>query len=249
MSLVCVTGATSGIGRATAGRFLREGWNVIAAGRRGERLDELTAAHPGKVYPLILDVRDRSAVTAAFSDLPAVFRDIDVLVNNAGLALGLDPAQTASLDDWDVMVDTNVKGLMYCARAVLPGMIARGWGHVVNIGSIAGSYAYPCGNVYGGTKAFSLQFSRGLRCDLHGTGVRVTDIEPGLLETEFSKIRFKGDETRADQLYAGTDPLRPEDMADIIWWVATQPKHVNITQVEVMPTSQTLGGTRVHYAG
>ncbi len=246
MSLVFITGATSGIGRASAERFAREGWRVIAAGRRTERLQALAATHPG-ILPLPLDVRDREAVNAAFADLPEEFRDIDILVNNAGLALGLESAQDASLDDWDTMVDTNIKGLMYCARAVLPGMIARKTGHVINIGSIAGIYAYPGGNVYCATKAFSLQFSRALRCDTHGTGVRVTDIEPGLLETEFSLIRFKGDAERSDRLYSGADPLRPEDIADIIWWVATQPGHVNITQVEVMPTSQTLGGTRVSY--
>lgn len=247
MGIVCITGASSGIGRATAERFLREGWNVIAAARRVERLEALATAHPGRVRVLPLDVRSREAVVEAFGEVPEDWRDIDALINSAGLAAGLDPAQSASLDDWDAMVDTNVKGLMYCSHAVLPGMIARGRGHVVNIGSVAGAYAYPSGNVYGGTKAFSLQFSRGLRCDLHGTGVRVTDIEPGLLETEFSIVRFKGDTERAGKLYAGADPLLPENIADIIWWIVSQPAHVNITQVEVMPTSQSLGPTRVHY--
>lgn len=200
----------------------------------------LRTSSPGRVIEtLALDVRDRDCVLTAFGALEERYSASDteplvVLVNSAGLALGLEPAQECSLEDWETMVDTNVKGLMFCTRALLPGMVRRGFGHVVNIGSIAGSYAYPGGNVYGASKSFVLQFSRGLRCDLHGTGVRVTNIEPGLLETEFSSVRFKGDEERAASVYRGTKPLTASDIADIIWWVVATPAHVDITQVEVM---------------
>ena len=189
--------------------------------------------------------RDKAAVEHVFSEAKERFGAPDVLVNNAGLALGLEPAQACSLDDWDTMVDTNIKGLLYCTRAALPGMVERHSGHVVNLGSIAGTYAYPGSNVYGASKGFVLQFSRGLRCDLHGTGVRVTDVEPGLLESEFSNVRFKGDESRFDTLYENAYPLRPEDIADTIWWVVSRPAHVNVSQVEVMPTTQSLASARV----
>ncbi len=241
MPVVCVTGATSGIGRATVERFVKEGWEAVALGRREERLAALAAEHPGRIRTARLDVRHRDEVEQVFKAMG----DIDVLVNNAGLALGLEPAQECSLDDWDTMVDTNIKGLLYCTRAALPGMVARKAGHVVNLGSIAGTYAYPGSNVYGASKGFVLQFSRGLRCDLHGTGVRVTDIEPGLLESEFSDVRFKGDESRFENLYKNAHPLRPEDVADTIWWVTTRPAHVNVSQVEIMPTTQSLASARV----
>lgn len=178
MPVAYITGATSGIGRATAERFIEEGWTVVAMARREERLQELQDAHPGSVHCFKLDVRDKAAVEHVFSEAKERFGAPDVLVNNAGLALGLEPAQACSLDDWDTMVDTNIKGLLYCTRAALPGMVERHSGHVVNLGSIAGTYAYPGSNVYGASKGFVLQFSRGLRCDLHGTGVRVTDVEP-----------------------------------------------------------------------
>ena len=241
MPVVCVTGATSGIGRATVERFVKEGWEAVALGRREERLAALAAKHPDRIRTARLDVRHRDEVEQVFKAMG----DIDVLVNNAGLALGLEPAQECSLDDWDTMVDTNIKGLLYCTRAALPGMVARKAGHVVNLGSIAGTYAYPGSNVYGASKGFVLQFSRGLRCDLHGTGVRVTDIEPGLLESEFSDVRFKGDESRFENLYKNAHPLRPEDVADAIWWVTTRPAHVNVSQVEIMPTTQSLASARV----
>ncbi|HIW78738.1 MAG TPA: SDR family NAD(P)-dependent oxidoreductase [Candidatus Bilophila faecipullorum] len=241
MPVVCVTGATSGIGRATVERFVKEGWEAVALGRREERLAALAAEHPDRIRTARLDVRHRDEVEQVFKAMG----DIDVLVNNAGLALGLEPAQECSLDDWDTMVDTNIKGLLYCTRAALPGMVARKAGHVVNLGSIAGTYAYPGSNVYGASKGFVLQFSRGLRCDLHGTGVRVTDIEPGLLESEFSDVRFKGDESRFENLYKNAHPLRPEDVADAIWWVTTRPAHVNVSQVEIMPTTQSLASARV----
>lgn len=241
MPVVCVTGATSGIGRATVERFVKEGWEAVATGRRADRLEALAAEHPGRVRTVRLDVRDGEEVKRAFEGMGT----LDVLVNNAGLALGLEPAQECSLEDWDTMVDTNIKGLLYCTRAALPGMVARKSGHVVNLGSIAGTYAYPGSNVYGASKGFVLQFSRGLRCDLHGTGVRVTDIEPGLLQSEFSDVRFKGDESRFEGLYKNAHPLRPEDVADAIWWVVSRPAHVNVSQVEIMPTTQSLASARV----
>ena len=245
MPVAYITGATSGIGRATAERFIEEGWTVVAMARREERLQELKDAHPDNVHCFKLDVRDKAAVEHVFAEAKERFGAPDVLVNNAGLALGLEPAQACSLDDWDTMVDTNIKGLLYCTRAALPGMVERHSGHVVNLGSIAGTYAYPGSNVYGASKGFVLQFSRGLRCDLHGTGVRVTDIEPGLLESEFSNVRFKGDESRFDTLCENAHPLRPEDIADTIWWVVSRPAHVNVSQVEVMPTTQSLASARV----
>ncbi|CAM3241288.1 SDR family NAD(P)-dependent oxidoreductase [Corallococcus sp. ZKHCc1 1396] len=239
---VLVTGATAGVGLAVARRFVKEGARVIATGRRGERLDALKAELGERLLPVTLDVTDRAAVERTFASLPADFAQVDVLVNNAGLALGLDPAQTARLEDWDVMVDTNVKGLLYCTRAALTGMVARDRGHVINIGSIAGEFPYPGGNVYGATKAFVHQFSLNLRADLHGTAVRVTDIEPGLLGgTEFSNVRFKGDDARAASLYANTQPLTPEDIADTVHWVASRPAHVNINVISMMPVAQAFG--------
>jgi 3-hydroxy acid dehydrogenase/malonic semialdehyde reductase len=248
--ILLVTGATAGFGRAIARRFAQDGARVIAAGRRAERLaslqEELGAE---KVLPLELDVRDRAAVEKAIEGLPAEWAAIDLLVNNAGLARGLAPAQSSSLDDWDAMVDTNVKGVMYLTRAVLPGMIERGRGHVVNIGSTAGEWPYPGGNVYGATKAFVRHFSLNLRADLHGTPVRVTDIEPGLVGgTEFSNVRF-GDDAKAAAVYEGADALTPEDIADAVHWVATRPARVNVNTLQVMPVAQSFGPLRVHKPG
>ena len=239
---VLVTGATAGVGLAVARRFVKEGARVIATGRRGERLDALKAELGDRLLPVTLDVTDREAVQKAFESLPADFAQVDVLVNNAGLALGLDPAQAARLDDWDVMVDTNVKGLLYCTRAALPGMVARDRGHVINLGSVAAEFPYPGGNVYGATKAFVHQFSLNLRADLHGTSVRVTDIEPGIVGgTEFSNVRFRGDDARAASLYANMQPLTPEDIADTVHWVASRPAHVNINVISMMPVAQSFG--------
>jgi len=239
---VLVTGATSGFGAATARRFARDGAHVVAAARRAERLDELHAELGERLFPLVLDVRDRAAVARAVETLPATFAEIDLLVNNAGLALGLEPAQEASLDDWDAMVDTNVRGLMYVTRAVLPGMVQRNRGHVVNLGSTAAEFPYPGGNVYGATKAFVYQFSLNLRADLLGTSVRVTDIEPGLCGgTEFSVIRFKGDVRKAADVYAGVTALSADDIADAIHWVATRPAHVNVNTLQLMPVAQAFG--------
>jgi 3-hydroxy acid dehydrogenase/malonic semialdehyde reductase len=203
-----------------------------------------------RLLPVTLDITDREAVEQAVRSLPAAFAEVDVLVNNAGLALGLDLAQSAHVEDWDTMVDTNVKGLLYCTHAVLPGMVARNRGHIVNMGSIAAEFPYPGGNVYGATKAFVHQFSLNLRADLHGTAVRVTDIEPGLVGgTEFSNVRFKGDEARAASLYANTQPLTPEDIADAVHWVTTRPAHVNINIMSLMPVAQSFGPLLVKRQG
>lgn len=246
--IVLVTGASSGFGAAIARRFAADDHQIIAVGRRRERLDEL-AAELGKerVHTLVLDVRDRAAGAAAIDGLPKAFAEVDVLVNNAGLALGLEPAQNADLDAWEEMVDTNVKGLMYMTRAILPGMVARNRGHVINMGSIAASYAYPGGNVYGASKAFVRQFSLNLRADLFGTKIRVTDVEPGLVGgTEFSAVRFKGDSERVAKMYQGADALTPEDVAEAVHWVANLPARVNINTIEMMPVTQSFGPLLVH---
>jgi 3-hydroxy acid dehydrogenase/malonic semialdehyde reductase len=237
--IVLVTGATAGFGAAIARRFAGDGARVVAAGRRLDHPAPLQADFGAAIYALALDIRDRAAVTAAIDALPPDFAAIDLLVNNAGLALGLGPAYEAQLDDWDTMVDTNVKGLLYVTHAVLPGMVARNRGHIVNLGSTAAQFPYPGGNVYGATKAFVYQLSLNLRADLLGTAVRVTDVEPGLVGgTDFSTIRFKGDRAKADALYEGTTPLSPEDIADTVHWVATRPAHVNINSVQLMPVCQ-----------
>jgi 3-hydroxy acid dehydrogenase / malonic semialdehyde reductase len=238
-----ITGASSGFGAAIARRYARAGVRVVATARRQERLAEL-ADEFGEdlIFGSVLDVRDRTAIERLVSSLPPAFAELDVLVNNAGLALGLEPAQEADLEKWQQMIDTNCTGLVYVTRAVLPGMVTRRRGHVVNIGSIAGTYPYPGGNVYGGTKAFVHQFSLGLRADLHGTRVRVTCIEPGLVGgSEFSEVRFGGDTERAAAMYAGTDPLTSEDIAAAVEWVTFQPSHVNVNVLELMPVSQSFG--------
>jgi 3-hydroxy acid dehydrogenase/malonic semialdehyde reductase len=236
---VFVTGASTGFGASIARRFAADGARVVVSARRADKLAELAAELGDRVFPLELDVQDRAAVEQAVGRLPAEFAEIDVLVNNAGLAKGLQPAQRADLDDWEQMVDTNCKGVMYCTRAVLPGMVERGRGHVITIGSIAGTYPYPGGNVYGATKAFVHQFSLNLRSDLRGTGVRVTNIEPGMVGgTEFSKVRFDGDQDKADSVYSGTQPLGPEDVAESVHWAASLPAHVNVNTLELMPVVQ-----------
>lgn len=245
--IVFVTGASSGFGAAIARRFARDGARIIAAGRRLGRLDALAAELGPNCLPLVLDVRDRTAVERAVTTLPPEFAEVDVLVNNAGLALGLEPAQRASLDDWDQMVDTNVKGLMYCTRALLPGMVARDRGHIINLGSVAGEFPYPGGNVYGATKAFVYQFTLNLRADLLGTAVRVTDVQPGLCSgSEFSDVRFKGDETKSASVYAGTEPLTAEDIADTVHWVASRPPHFNVNAISLMPVCQAFGPMAIH---
>lgn len=246
--IILVTGATAGFGRVIASRFAGTGARIIAAGRRAERLETLREElGADRVLPLMLDVRDRAAVASAIASLPADWAAIDVCVNNAGLALGLSGAQDADLDDWDAMVDTNIKGLMYVTRAVLPGMVARNQGHIINIGSTAGEFPYPGGNVYGASKAFVRHFSLNLRADLWGTKVRVTDIEPGLVGgTEFSKVRFHGDDAKAAGIYAGAEPLTPGDVAEAVHWCAMLPARVNINTLQMMPVGQAFGPLRVH---
>lgn len=245
-----VTGATAGFGAALARRFVSEGARVVATGRRADRLAELQKELGDRLLPLAFDVGDRKAVERALASLPPAFADVDVLVNNAGGALGLEPAPQANLDDWDAMIDSNIKGLTYCTRLLLPGMVARNRGHIVNIGSVAAEFPYPGGNVYGACKAFVYQFSLNLRADLLGTAVRVTDIEPGLCGgTEFSHVRFHGDDARAAAVYADTQPLLPEDVVDAIHWVLSRPAHVNINVVSLMPVSQAPGPLQVKRGG
>ena len=234
-----VTGATAGFGAAITRRMAADGWRVVAAGRRQDRLDALAAALGDVVLPWRLDVTDREAAAALPGALPDGWREIDLLVNNAGLAIGLGPAQEADLAGWDQMVATNITGVLHVTRALLPGMVARDRGHVVNLGSIAATYPYPGGHVYGATKAFIKQFTLNLKADLVGTRVRVTDIEPGLCGgTEFSTVRFGGDQARADAVYKGTQPITADDIAEAVAWVVGLPGHVNVNRIEIMPTCQ-----------
>lgn len=246
-----VTGATAGFGEATARRFLAHGHKVVAVGRRAERLASLKASLPleqqKKLHTMVVDVCDSAQVDALASALPAEFSKVTVLVNNAGLALGLEPAHKAFLSDWDQMIDTNIKGLVHMSRAFLPGMVERKYGHVINLGSVAANYPYPGGNVYGGTKAFVKQFSLNLRADLIGTPVRVTCIEPGMCAgTEFSNVRFKGDDERAEKVYTGVQALSADDVAETIYWAATLPSHMNINVLEVMPVQQAFNAFNIH---
>lgn len=237
--IVLVTGASSGFGAGIARKFARHGHRVIAAARRTDRLQALAAELGSRLLPVALDVTDKAAIDHMLAGLPADWREIDVLVNNAGLALGLEPAQDAHLADWETMIATNCQGLVWMTRALLPSMVARGGGLVINIGSVAGHYPYPGGNVYGATKAFVEQFTLNLRADLVGTGVRATNLAPGMSGgTEFSNVRFKGDDAAAAKVYQGTQPLTADDVAEAAWWVASLPPHVNINQIEMMPTCQ-----------
>ena len=236
--LVLVTGATSGFGAAMARKFAQNGHKVIATGRRKERLDALAAELGASLLAIEMDVSSKTSIQQALDALPADWRDVDVLINNAGLALGIEPAHKASLEEWDTMIDTNCKGLVTMTRALLPSMVARGSGMIINLGSVAGAYPYPGGNVYGATKAFVDQFTLNLRADLVGTGVRATNIAPGLCGgTEFSNVRLK-DDAAAAKVYEGTVPLTADDIAETAYWIATLPAHVNINYIEMMPTCQ-----------
>jgi serine 3-dehydrogenase len=240
--IVFITGASSGIGESSARAFAALGARVLLCGRRAERIEKLARAleseHKSVVHTFRLDVRDQAAVDRAIAGLPAEWRAIDVLVNNAGLSRGLDKLPHGLLSDWEEMIDTNVKGLLYVTRAVLPGMIERGRGHIINIGSIAGHEVYPAGNVYCASKFAVRALSKGLRLDLNGTPIRVSEVAPGMVETEFSLVRFHGDAERAGKVYQGLTPLAPDDVADAVVWCATRPLHVNISEVVVMPTAQ-----------
>ncbi len=239
MKTILVTGATAGFGAAFARRFIRDGHRVIATGRRVERLQDLAAELGENLLPLTLDVTDKQAIAAFPASLPEAWKQIDVLVNNAGLALGLAPAWEADLEDWDTMIATNITGLVHMTRAILPQMVERNDGIILNIGSVAGVYPYPGGHVYGGTKAFVQQFSLNLRADLVGRNIRVTDIEPGMVGgSEFSLVRFAGDQSRADSVYQGITPLNPDDIAETAAWLISLPKHMNINRIEMMPTCQ-----------
>ncbi len=248
---VLVTGATAGFGEATARRFLAHGHKVIAAGRRIERLESLKASLPAeqqkKLYILALDVCDIAQVDSLAASLPQEFAKLTVLVNNAGLALGLEPAHQTNIADWDQMIDTNIRGLVHMTRAFLPGMVERKCGHVINVGSVAGLYPYPGSNVYGATKAFVKQFSLNLRADLIGTRLRVTCVEPGLSSgTEYSNVRFKGDDAKAEKVYEGVEALSSDDVAEAIFWSATLPAHMNVNALEIMPIQQSFAGTTLY---
>lgn len=243
--VIFITGASSGFGAACAVLLARHGAKVIATARRTERLDALASPHKN-ILPLALDVQDADAVKCAIASLPADFTAVDVLVNNAGLALGMESFEDKQESDIMQMIDTNIKGVMHCTHALLPGMIARGNGHIVNISSIAASYPYPGGNVYGATKAFLTQFTLNLRSDLLGKNIRVTSIEPGMCDTEFSLTRYAGDKEKADEVYKGMTPLSADDIAHTIHWCISQPAHVNINRVEIMPTEQAFSPFAVH---
>ena len=239
-----VTGATAGIGQATVRALVASGWRCVATGRRKERLDKLVEElGADKVHPAVFDVRDTDALDAALAALPEGFREIDLLVNNAGLAQGLSNAQDADLKNWQTMIDTNVTAMVTVTRKLLPGLIERK-GAIIAIGSVAGNYIYPGGNVYAGSKAFANHFTLALRADLHGTGVRVTSIEPGMVETEFTVVRT-GSQEASDKLYAGVNPMTAEDIAMTIRWIAELPPHLNVNRIELMPVNQDFAGFRV----
>ena len=249
--IVLITGASSGFGEGCARRFAQGGYSLILIARRLERLQKLQQqlGGPQKVYIIQLDVRQKKAVQTALAKIPAAFSKISILINNAGLALGLEASQEADLEDWETMIDTNIKGLLYFTRMILPGMVKRQEGHIINIGSVAGNWPYRGGNVYGATKAFVQHFSRNLRSDVLGSNIRVTNIEPGLAETEFSLVRFKGDSKRAKTVYKGTQPLTAADIAEIVFWVCNLPPHININTLEVMPIAQAWGPLEIYREG
>lgn len=244
--LALVTGATAGFGKAIAETLLNKGYKVIVTGRRQERLEEIQQAYPESCYSLAFDICDEEATFKALESLPSEWKDIDILVNNAGLALGADLIPNCSLDDWKKMINTNITGLVTITYAIIPGMLARNSGLIINLGSIAGNYPYPGGNVYGGTKAFVKQFSLNLRADLAGKNIRVSNIEPGLCGgTEFSNVRYHGDDAKANALYADVDYLTAQDIADTVLWIAERPPHMNVNRIELMPEAQASAGLKV----
>jgi serine 3-dehydrogenase len=241
-----ITGATSGFGAASVRRFVKGGWRVVATGRRADRLAKLVdELGKDKVHPAAFDMRKPADIEAAVQALPGAFAGVDLLINNAGLALGTAPAQNASLEQWNQMIETNVTGLATMTHRLLPKLIERK-GAIINISSVAALYPYPGGNVYGGTKAFVSQFSLGLRSDLHGTGVRVTCVEPGMAETEFTLVRTSGNQEASDKLYKGANPMTGEDIAETLYWIATLPPHLNINRIELMPVNQSFSPFQVH---
>ncbi|QIW16021.1 NADP-dependent 3-hydroxy acid dehydrogenase [Pasteurellaceae bacterium RH1A] len=246
MKTALVTGATAGFGRAICQTLIEAGYRVIGTGRRAERLNDLKLQFGENFLPLAFDISDLAATEQALQGRPQDWQTVHLLVNNAGLALGLEGAHQAKIEDWVQMIDTNIKGLVNITRLILPDMVARNQGHVINLGSIAGNYPYPGGNVYGGTKAFVKQFSLNLRADLAGTKVRVSNVEPGLCGgTEFSNVRFKGDDEKAAKVYEKVQYVSPQDIANIVLWLNQQPEHVNINRIEVMPTAQSFSALNV----
>ncbi len=245
MQTILITGASSGFGEAAARLLAQHNYKLILTARREDKLEKLKSELSIPVYIAKLDVTDKKSIDKFLKELPGDFKDIDILINNAGLSRGLDPAFEANIEDWDEMVDTNIKGLLYMTNKVLPSMKDRNSGYIINIGSVAGHAAYKGGNVYGATKAFVKQFSKNLRADLIGTDIRVTNIEPGMAETEFSVVRFKGDEEKAKKVYEGMRALKAEDIAETILWLIQRPAHVNIDNIEIMPIDQTWGGLAV----
>ncbi|ASK27832.1 SDR family oxidoreductase [Neisseria chenwenguii] len=244
---VLITGASAGFGEAMCRMFINAGYSVIGAARRKEKLDALAAEFGERFYPLEMDVSKNESIKNALESLPENFAEIDCLINNAGLALGLESADKADFGDWETMIQTNIIGLTFLIRQVLPQMVGRKQGYIINLGSIAGTYPYPGGNVYGATKAFVKQFSLNLRADLVGTGVRVSNIEPGLCGgTEFSNVRFKGDDERAAKLYENVEYIRPEDVAETALWLYRRPAHMNVNRIEIMPVAQSFSALAVH---
>jgi 3-hydroxy acid dehydrogenase / malonic semialdehyde reductase len=247
--IALITGATAGIGEACAHVFAREGYDLILTGRRSDRLEALASAintqYNVEVATAAFDIRNRQAVIDNLENLPAEWKKVDVLINNAGLSQGLDPIQNGSLDDWDTMIDTNIKGLLYASKVVSNWMITNGYGHIINLGSIAGKEVYPNGNVYCATKHAVDALNKGMRLDLLPHGIKVTAVHPGAVETEFSEVRFKGDKDRAKKVYEGFEPLVAQDIAETIWFVASRPAHVNINELTVMPTAQA-GATSIY---
>lgn len=241
-----ITGVTSGFGKASAQRFVEAGWRVIGTGRRAERLQKLVdELGSDKFHPAAFDIRDLDAIDAALSALPDAFSNVDLLINNAGLALGTAPAQQADLDQWNTMIDTNIRALAALTYKMLPSLIERK-GAIINVSSVAASYPYPGGNVYGASKAFVTQFSLGLRSDLHGTGVRVTSYEPGMTETEFTLVRTKGNQEASDKLYQGANPMSGDDIAQTLLWIANLPPHMNVNRIELMPVNQSFSPFQVY---